>query len=918
MKFTQVKFDQDIIELVLDNHAGDKTLYLFPTVQSRNLAIKIFQNNWNFSASDFFTLEDWKYSLFHPSLPLLKEEKRSLAWFLSLDEASKTAFTITDYFSSIELGNKFFSFWEEINEELVEEDNILEILEQKSTAGDWQISTFQQLQNIKDNYHDFIVSKKFTDKVFAYQQAELVLEFDYQEVIVLNQYYLTNLEKFLLQQLDNVTIYNQFPAEIFDKENLSITSEITAANLLQVRTEKITEIRTAEDFSMISALYNQISLKRPNAIIDFRFDQQPYSNFFSQEHFAVNTAIIFSQTSLYRFFYLLKNIISNLFYHDKKLLLPLQNAIEAFSSSELIKYFFVDYQQKQSAILSTLYQLAEHDFQYIDLNLTCLKEQKVPKENHQSLTKILDFVNQVYQLKSMENFNHFISDFSPSKILTEQEKTYTNILEQFAQVKNDFAILEELSLVENWNEIFLKKNFAAASLKLFLDYMQPKKIKQQLTPAKRNSITALQDTRNMLYDTIYILNITEGVLPPKRKVPFLLSENQRKLLGLKTFEDIRNREKYYFYRLVAQSKEVVLFSIENLEENREVSSFAEELRLQFPDIYTLQDKVKYSYHKLYQQYLGNTSANQIPQIAEDFHRLAFGKTDFPNNEIKLSFYKWDELQRNPFGYYLKHHAKLAERPKDLTPQYSGKLIGNITHEIFNLIWQRIIDLYQGNKIHHNFYYTNQNYADDAFKHLFAHDKELVFKLPHNYSQRYFDNIFLPILKSGIMGFFRFLDADLRLSDKHITILPETEKTDSVPFKKVRDYQLYLRGKADMRIETDTTKFIFDFKTGSDNNDKKKKFQDQLIMYEELYYLSSKKELQEAVKSYLYFVEKQSHSDINIPKKLDKSDVISDFEKRIENTVTRVLEQGFELGEKAGKYEILEISRRDLLPKAEEK
>ena len=68
MKFVEVDFSTDIINLVLDNHKKENTLFLFPTVQSRNLALKRFQENWQFSNIKFVTFEDWKYSLFEITL----------------------------------------------------------------------------------------------------------------------------------------------------------------------------------------------------------------------------------------------------------------------------------------------------------------------------------------------------------------------------------------------------------------------------------------------------------------------------------------------------------------------------------------------------------------------------------------------------------------------------------------------------------------------------------------------------------------------------------------------------------------------------------------------------------------------------------------------------------------------------------
>ena len=63
---------------------------------------------------------------------------------------------------------------------------------------------------------------------------------------------------------------------------------------------------------------------------------------------------------------------------------------------------------------------------------------------------------------------------------------------------------------------------------------------------------------------------------------FCSQKKQRQLLGLKTYEDVRRREKYYFFRLLLNSSVVTLFTQKNIEHNVEASSFLEEIKLFFP------------------------------------------------------------------------------------------------------------------------------------------------------------------------------------------------------------------------------------------------------------------------------------------------------------------------------------------------
>ncbi len=48
--------------------------------------------------------------------------------------------------------------------------------------------------------------------------------------------------------------------------------------------------------------------------------------------------------------------------------------------------------------------------------------------------------------------------------------------------------------------------------------------------------------------------------------------------------------------------------------------------------------------------------------------------------------------------------------------------------------------------------------------------------PHNFSDNYFQKIFLPVLAEGIENFFYRLHNDLQLSDQNITVFPESEQS----------------------------------------------------------------------------------------------------------------------------------------------
>ena len=94
-------------------------------------------------------MEEMKELLFISDKPLLKEEKRTLAFYASLTEKDKEFFRINNYFQSIELAQHFFDLWEEFNDELVNENINKERFETyNAELLGWQKKTFDKLKSI--------------------------------------------------------------------------------------------------------------------------------------------------------------------------------------------------------------------------------------------------------------------------------------------------------------------------------------------------------------------------------------------------------------------------------------------------------------------------------------------------------------------------------------------------------------------------------------------------------------------------------------------------------------------------------------------------------------------------------------------------------------------------------------------------
>ena len=894
-----IPLDQNILQVALKELDSGKCLLLFPTRKSKQEAQRMYQSSWDFSKHKFLTMDEWKDEIFHSKLPILKEEKRTLMFYRALTKDNKDSFRIKTYFQSIELANNFFNFWEEIAEEMISKDDIEEVLFSKNTANDWQLNTFQQLLKIKKQYFELLRKEQFSDTILVREIEELKLDLNYDKIIVVNQFYFTELEKKILHKFDDkVLIYLQIPPKFYNEEELTFKENFDASVLQSVLKQKVKVIKSLGQFQMLGDLVSIIDLQQNNTIIDFRFNSRSYASFLSREHYSISNSLPFSGTSLFRFFQTLQALLHSIVWEGTPYLLSLQELLNAALSDDFLEVFEED-KTKHEQIKTFLFSCIDNDIQYLDLDFFT----KHGKEFRDVFEKIFNLLVKLREIDSIASLIEFIENCINVEKLTKKENSKTDIIKVFYELLSDFASIEQIDLITNWNQIF-SHNISVNLWQLFLDYMKPKQIKYTLENQSNNrvQITSLQDTRNLQFKNIYILNAIEGILPAAKHTQFLFSENQRKKLSLKTYEDIKLRDKYYFYRLLATSNNVTVFSRSNLEENIEVSSFIEELKL-----FDLIDEVEFSKIDLYKQFFASILKNNdhsLPnqtKISDDFFSIPFDKSDLKNNELILSFYKWEKLKKDPFAFYLEFIADLKKRDYILSQDFSNKLIGTISHSVFTMIWERLIEVYHGNKLHHNFVFNTKQYVDQAIEHFIKYKMKYI--SPHNYSENYFRNIFIPILKDGIANFFYRLHNNLKFSDEYITVFPETGKTEQKKFFQLDNIDISLRGRADLSIHSaDDIPHIFDYKTGSMNAGKVKRYNEQLQFYEFISYLIDSPEIEQKIKSHLFFIEQKIMTDIS--KKID-------LKNSIKEALLNIINNGFTLADKKDTYENIEITRRDL-------
>ena len=499
IEFNFCSLSENLINKVLSEQPLDNTFIIFPSESSKRTAIKEFQKKWQFENTLLLTMEEFKEQLFLASGPLLKEEKRTLAFYNSLTKENKSFFKIHNYFQSIELAHHFFDLFSEFNEELVKEDiDSDRFVSLDNEMIEWQTNTYQRILEIKQNYQTLIESKGFSDNIFLYKPNKLVQNNcrEQKRFVFVNQFYYTKLEKWIIQKLveqdKNIVIYYQLPARLVEKSSLNI-KDFKLDDFTDNRVQRINITESHNDFATMIGLMQTLEQDSIQTIVDASGSMSTYERFLDFSKFNVNSSQSFSDTSLYRFFSIIHNLVDNLVFEPnrEKVLLPIQCLLDAVLSEDFFFYGITgkNHEEKtfaQEVTLDYLYSLIDFDYKYIDMDLGFFKVVR-SKPGSEYIIAIIQFLQKLLRIRSIQGLADLLdteNGIEIIKIITRQEQHYSDIYDSFYQMLADFLTIEHIGLVDNWSDYFSSpssplRNIKVTSgiLKLFLDYMRPKSIR---------------------------------------------------------------------------------------------------------------------------------------------------------------------------------------------------------------------------------------------------------------------------------------------------------------------------------------------------------------------------------------------------------------------------------------------------------
>jgi ATP-dependent helicase/nuclease subunit B len=196
------------------------------------------------------------------------------------------------------------------------------------------------------------------------------------------------------------------------------------------------------------------------------------------------------------------------------------------------------------------------------------------------------------------------------------------------------------------------------------------------TPLKGVQVLGLLETRNLQFETVFILDVNEGILPPARSEDMLLPQSLRQTLGLETYREREKLVEYYFQQLLQRAKKVHLFFTETHSGEKERSRFIHKLlwKKERELGVLLEDRTVSSVH--YHIKLANEQPLSLEKTHETVQYL---------DQMEYSATKLDTYLHCPLQFYYRYVLRLDEREtlsEELDQRDAGEIVHAILRELF--------------------------------------------------------------------------------------------------------------------------------------------------------------------------------------------------------------------------------------------
>lgn len=782
------------------NNQKKDYLYIFNDNRMKSIFSK--KMRWNFfnAQPTLLTFNELKEQIFYTDKVILKEAKRILAFYTSIPKDIKEELGIKSYYDVIDFANDFFDYYREIKINKVDKiENI----------QNWQEKYFLHFEKIKESFDrllekynyipsDWIEDLQYYKKDFFGRFNKIIfvdiVEFEkvYRDIIV------------DLGEEKEVEIALQMEKGSFNEENLkfaeTILPETSPSNIFIYQSKDELE----ESMSLIYLLKEKAKKG------EFYSPAPENSEFFNlfPFYFGKSQAVTMNDTKLYAFL----NVQLNLLLNMEERLGETYNLLEFEKAFE--NRAFKEYYSLTEEDIRLIKKISSNFYQYISLDILHSNEvQYLIGEDigfTKKLEKIFKDFSSILKLKSVDElYNYFKNEISLDKFI---QKEYGDVFEKFFEIFGIMKENENMSIHKSFKSYF-DGNLGIALLKLTIQYMKDiavtsnEKVDSERVIIKNiESALYANETKHLFRDqgrfskTNFFIDITSDLMPGNIKDNLIFTEKQRKELNLTTKEEKREVKKYRFFQMIFTNRNSVIFTKKNEDKGIDISPFIDELCIKYDlKINSAPIELNKSIEILKKSIPSSVIGNL------EFKKGEFSKeeSDFKDNRLNIGAYDYDNLVKCPLKFYFQKLAQLIpEKDSEvdyLNKQFLGTMVHKILENIVRDIWKDVLSK--------GIYEIDREVIVEAINREIKNNRSKILVQMDIYLQE----ILIPLLSENIEIFFKKLASKYR----NINIRRfqgEKDAGKNIPFIQDK-IDVYLRGKADLVIESDMGNEIIDYKTG---------------------------------------------------------------------------------------------------------
>ena len=802
----------------------------------------IFQNFKMMNSYDFYE------SLFVTDKIVVKEEKKVVLFYNSLDEKLKKRLEVSSYYDIIDIAYNYYNLFAELQEhkinlEKVELEKWQEELFETLKMVDKKVMETCQLKglilpymlrnvkNISDNFLKRYKKIYFVNKVrFSPFEKELVEKFEEKGIIVEN----------ILQLLENdfdekeLKISDGFslPAkEVFNEKNINIEIHEFGSKFGELL-GLVRKLEKVEKENKKSSSKNEI-LKQNYRIFEAQENTEEMKSDYQllrQKKISSNLEITMKDTKIYRILNLIYNLLDNMKEIEKKgkeklFLFRVKDFYDAYKSNDLLKifdleesyYVFQDLVSKDYKYISKeeLERINQEVLEKLEKGNQKEKFKEVYKQRMIAVGKIIKFVEKLEEIYKYRTLKEY-SDYLEKIYLDNEEKVKQdkNVKDKYFEALSEMVVLEDFSFDNLWDKFF-DENVSSNLLKLFLKYLDKKSIGLNLEDSLEDesedtfSINSFANISENAKENIIILNLQDSF--PKVKIHnFLFSKVQRAKMGLPTSDDKKLIEIFKIYQNILAAKNVYLAYVKDLESNVDSASVIEELKLKY-GIGVIKGEISEAEELFFAKkyFLKDRTEKWVQKEIGEFipSKLEKNFEKIKNEKLSLGYYSFEKMRDFEYGYYLEKLIGEQEVEK-VEDELNVKIFGTIIHAFYeNVVMKNKADL--ENKT----FEIDRNQLAEILENVI---NSFEYKVPKEYLEFYKKVSFEEILNSAEKYFEKLIkklepEKDIQIYfEERIKLSSEKELFENVS----------INGVTDLHIKTSSKNYLFDYKSGKLRDEKK--------------------------------------------------------------------------------------------------